>query len=89
MLLHLFGKEKDPLAIEKEKLEKKLKEAILLMGEKTKLRDACEYSLLGEGKRVRPILTMVIADSIGKKRDVTFSALAVVLTKIVIVELDG
>ena len=47
------------------------------MGEKTKLRDACEYALLSGGKRLRPILVMMVAEALGNRLDVTQAALSV------------
>lgn len=47
------------------------------MGEKNKLRDACEYALLNGGKRLRPILVIMIAESLGKGFDVMPAALSV------------
>ena len=47
------------------------------MGEKNRLRDACEYALLNGGKRLRPILVLLIADALGCGEDVMPAALAV------------
>src|SRR5258707_9122846 len=35
------------------------------MGGKTTLRDACSYSLLSGGKRLRPLLVLMTAEAIG------------------------
>lgn len=59
------------------KVEGWLKESIPTLGDKSKLRDACEYALLNGGKRFRPILVIMIADALGKKFDVSSAALAV------------
>ena len=61
----------------KENFEKILKKSIPLLGEKTKLRDACEYALLNGGKRFRPLIVMLVAEAIGKNLDVHDAALSV------------
>lgn len=43
----------------------------------TKLSAACAYALKGGGKRFRPALVYLIADSLGHKRDVTEAAIAI------------
>ena len=57
--------------------EKELSEAILRFGEKSRLRDACEYSLLCGGKRLRPLIVMMTADALGNGLDVLPAALSV------------
>ncbi len=47
------------------------------MGEKNLLRDACEYALLNRGKRLRPILVLMVADALGTGADVLPAALSV------------
>lgn len=47
------------------------------MGEKNNLREACKYALLNGGKRLRPILVLMIAESLGKGADVMPVALSV------------
>lgn len=59
------------------RIEGALKAYVSQMGEKTKLRDACEYALLGGGKRLRPILVMMVAEGLGNQLDVTQAALSV------------
>lgn len=46
-------------------------------GEKSLLRDACEYALMNGGKRFRPALVFMIAKAIGKGFDVADAALGV------------
>lgn len=46
-------------------------------GEKTKLRDACEYALTNGGKRFRPLIVMMIAEALGHGLDVSHAALSV------------
>ncbi|MFA6502056.1 MAG: polyprenyl synthetase family protein, partial [Parachlamydiales bacterium] len=58
------------------RIEGALKEMVATMGNKTDLRDACEYSLLNGGKRFRPFIVLSIADSLNKNHDVLFAALA-------------
>ncbi len=60
----------------KNKVEAELKEVISTLGEKTSLRDACEYSLLSGGKRVRPIIVLMIGEALGGVYEVMPVALA-------------
>lgn len=61
----------------KEKTEQEIVSYIEKMGEKTKLRDACEYALSGGGKRFRPLIVMMVAEALGNNLDVTPVALGV------------
>lgn len=65
------------LKMYKQAFEAHLKEAIEKLGEKSKLRDACEYALLNGGKRVRPIIVMMIAQALGKGKNVLDACLSV------------
>ncbi|MFT4551448.1 MAG: geranylgeranyl diphosphate synthase type II [Chlamydiales bacterium] len=56
--------------------EKAIAESIPQIGEKSKLRDACEYALLNGGKRLRPIIVFMVAKALDQKTDVTNVALA-------------
>lgn len=58
-------------------IESELRLFIEQMGEKNQLRDACEYALLNGGKRLRPILVMLVAEGLGRGFDVTPAALSV------------
>jgi geranylgeranyl diphosphate synthase, type II len=60
-----------------QRIEKGMKEAIEKMGEKSRLRDACEYALTSGGKRLRPILVLMIAEALGHGLDVLPVALGV------------
>lgn len=60
-----------------QQIESKINQRISSLSQKDLLRDACEYALLNGGKRLRPIITMMVADSLGHKADVTHTALAV------------
>jgi geranylgeranyl diphosphate synthase type II len=59
------------------RIEEQLKNYVSQMGEKTALRDACEYALLSGGKRLRPMLVMMVADALGNRLDVTQACLSV------------
>jgi geranylgeranyl diphosphate synthase type II len=58
-------------------IEDALRRFIEQMGEKNSLRDACEYALLNGGKRLRPILVLMIAEALGHDADVMPAALSV------------
>ena len=60
-----------------DKIEQEIAKSILGFGEKTKLRDACEYALRSGGKRFRPLLVILIAEGLGNGLNVYDSALAV------------
>jgi geranylgeranyl diphosphate synthase type II len=59
------------------KIERELPLFIEQMGEKNQLRDACEYALLNGGKRLRPILVVMIADALDRGLNVMPVALGV------------
>lgn len=61
----------------RDKIEKEIAKSILSFGDKNKLRDACEYALLGGGKRLRPIIVLMVAEALGFELDVIPAALAV------------
>lgn len=56
------------MAIEhyRSRIEAELRQFIGQMGEKNKLRDACEYALLNGGKRLRPIFVLMVADALNR-----------------------
>lgn len=58
-------------------VEIELRQFVEQMGEKNGLRDACEYALLNGGKRLRPILVLMVADALGLGRNVMPVALSV------------
>jgi geranylgeranyl diphosphate synthase type II len=58
------------------RFEKELRSSIEQMGSKNRLRDACEYSLLCGGKRLRPLLVLMTAEAIGKGFNVMPAALS-------------
>ncbi len=61
----------------RDKIEQEIAKSILGLGEKTKLRDACEYALKSGGKRFRPLLVLLIADALGNGLNVLDAALSV------------
>ncbi len=67
------------MAIERyrSQIEAALSQFVEQMGEKNGLRDACEYALLNGGKRLRPILVLMIGEALGKGADVSPAALSV------------
>ncbi len=54
-----------------------LKQNIIHLGDRNKLRDACEYALLNGGKRIRPLIVMMVAKALGNGLDVLEGALSV------------
>lgn len=64
----------------RQKIENNIKKNIdVLFGVKNHLRDACEYALLNGGKRFRPVIVHLIADSLNPENevDVSFAALSI------------
>ena len=61
----------------KERFETEISSSIAEFGDKSQLRDACEYALTSGGKRLRPILVYLINESLGSQHSVTPIALAV------------
>ncbi len=61
----------------RDKIEQEIARSILSFGEKTKLRDACEYAITTGGKRFRPLIVILIAEGLGNGLNVYDSALAV------------
>jgi geranylgeranyl diphosphate synthase type II len=58
-------------------IEKKIIHTIQDLGPKSVLRDACEYALKNGGRRFRPALVLLIADSLPHQKDASDAALAV------------
>ncbi|MEM8628903.1 MAG: polyprenyl synthetase family protein [Chlamydiota bacterium] len=58
-------------------IEASLQELVESLGERTCLRDAIGYSLLSEGKRLRPLLLLLVSEALGKGYDAMPAALAV------------
>ncbi len=61
----------------KSKVEKAISDEISCMGDKNTLRDACEFALLNGGKRLRPIIVLMIAQSLNKGFDAMHASLAI------------
>jgi geranylgeranyl diphosphate synthase type II len=61
----------------RDKIEQEIAKSIVCLGEKTKLRDACEYALTNGGKRFRPLIVMMIAEALGHGLNVSEAALSV------------
>ncbi|HEX2583367.1 MAG TPA: polyprenyl synthetase family protein [Chlamydiales bacterium] len=59
------------------RIESEIQAAISALGEKTKLRDACEYALKSGGKRLRPLFVVMISNALGHGLDAIQSALSV------------
>lgn len=58
------------------RFEEEMTQALPSFGEKTLLREACEYALKSGGKRIRPAIVYMMAESL-KENDVADAALAV------------
>jgi geranylgeranyl diphosphate synthase type II len=61
----------------RDKIEQEIAKSILSLGEKTKLRDACEYALKSGGKRFRPLLVLLVAEALGNNLNAIDAALSV------------
>lgn len=60
-----------------DKIEQEIAASIISFGNKTKLRDACEYALLSGGKRLRPLIVLMTAEALCNGLNVYPVALAV------------
>lgn len=60
-----------------DKIEQEIAASIVTFGDKTKLRDACEYALLSGGKRLRPLIVLMTAEALSNDLNVYSVALAV------------
>lgn len=61
----------------REPIETAITESLSTFGSKSGLRDAIVYALKNGGKRFRPAIVYMVAEAIGKSRDVTDAALAI------------
>jgi len=59
------------------RIESEIRNTVAQMGEKTRLRDACEYALTNGGKRLRPLFVLMIAEALGRGLDAMPAALSV------------
>ena len=76
----LSGKVEPDLSLLKpiqEQFEGDLRDHIDQLGNKTQLRDACAYALLNGGKRIRPLLVMIVAKALKTGLNVKEAALSV------------
>lgn len=58
-------------------IESKIQKSIPSFSDKNKLRNACEYALMNGGKRLRPALSLMIAEALDQKADVSEAALSI------------
>ena len=61
----------------RDKIEQEIAKSIATLGDKTKLRDACEYALTNGGKRFRPLIVFMVAEGLGHGLNVSDAALSV------------
>ena len=66
-----------PLLPYKQKVDKAIAKAVERMAQPFLLRDAVEYSLVGDAKSLRPILAMLIAEALEQGLDITHAALSI------------
>jgi geranylgeranyl diphosphate synthase type II len=59
------------------KIESSIENTIKNMGRNSSLVEACRYALTSGGKRIRPILTILVSKGIGKNKNVMPAALSV------------
>jgi geranylgeranyl diphosphate synthase, type II len=60
----------------KNEIEKALNKNFSCFGKPSNLRDACEYAVMNGGKRLRPMITLMVAKGLGKQKHVMWAALA-------------
>lgn len=77
MFKQLFQPNKALLVPLKETFETFLERNIPRLGDQNTLRDACEYALLNGGKRIRPIIVMMVCRALGNNLDVLEACLSV------------
>jgi geranylgeranyl diphosphate synthase type II len=61
----------------RDQIEEEIKRVISQLGEKTALRDACEYALISGGKRLRPLFVLLVSDALGHGCNAIPAALSV------------
>ena len=76
-LKQLIKPKTDLLKPFKNSFETFLKRNISLLGDENQLRDACEYALLNGGKRIRPLIVLMMGKALGHGLDVFEAALCV------------
>jgi len=60
----------------RDKIEQEIAKSIITFGEKSKLRDACEYALRSGGKRFRPLIVLLISEALSNGLNVFEAALS-------------
>lgn len=60
-----------------QRIDFSIQQHFALICNKNKLHEACEYALTNGGKRFRPVLTLMIAEALNPKADVSQAALTV------------
>jgi len=65
------------LAPYKDRIELAITKTVETLDAKNQVRDACEYSLKGGGKRFRPAIVYIVAEALGSQHDVSGPAVAV------------
>jgi len=61
----------------RDRIEQEIAKSIAGLGEKTKLRDACEYALTNGGKRFRPLIVVLVAEALRFNLGVYDAALSI------------
>ena len=61
----------------RDRVDVEIQNALSKMGEKTALRDACEYALTSGGKRLRPLFVLLVSEALGNGLEATGAALSV------------
>jgi geranylgeranyl diphosphate synthase type II len=61
----------------RDKIEQEIARSLIGFGEATKLKEACEYALRSGGKRLRPLLVLLVAEGLGHELNVYPAALSV------------
>jgi geranylgeranyl diphosphate synthase type II len=61
----------------RQKIDALIAENMTLLGEPSRLYDACQYALLNGGKRFRPALVMMVGNAVNDECDLSYAALAI------------
>ena len=77
MLSHLTKPKSTLIKSLKSEFETFLKRNIIRLGDQNTLRDACEYALLNGGKRIRPLVVIMVSRALSQGLDVMEAALSV------------
>lgn len=60
-----------------DRVNKGIQAHIEMLGPETPIRDMCAYALSTGGKRLRPVIALMMADALGNQADVIMSALSI------------